>query len=281
MAEAFSSIESTLDEQRVFPPPPEFAQRAHVKTMDEYRALYQQSMADPQAFWGKMAENLHWFKKWERVLEWNPPHAKWFVGGKLNAAYNCLDLQIERGHGDKAAILWEGEPISGMPGSGGSIHRITYQQLKDQVCRLANGLKSLGVKKGDRVTIYMPMVPEAAVAMLACARIGAAHSVIFGGFSSQAIADRVEDAQSNIIITADGGFRRGQVVPLKRNVDDALKKTDRVKKVVVLQRAGIPVDGAAQGTMGWTNGRDIWWSELLQNQSTDCPAEPMDAEDML
>jgi acetyl-CoA synthetase len=190
-----------------------------------------------------------------------------------------LDLQIERGRADKAAILWEGEPIGGMPGSGGSIHRITYQQLKDQVCRLANGLKSLGVKKGDRVTIYMPMVPEATVAMLACARIGAAHSVIFGGFSSQAIADRVEDAQSDIIITADGGFRRGNIVPLKANVDDALLKTSRVRKVIVLERVGSTPE--RQYKINWTNGRDVWWHELVANQSTDCPAEPMDAEDTL
>src|SRR5438045_7619419 len=196
-------------------------------------------------------------KAWDKVLEWKPPYAKWCVNAKTNLSYNCLDHQIEQGRGDKAAILWEGEPESGRPGSGGSVNRISYRQLRDDVCRFANGLKSLGVKRGDRVTIYMPMVPEAVVAMLACARLGAPHSVIFGGFSSQAISDRVEDAQSDIIITADGGFRRGQVVPLKRNVDDALKRTDRVKKVVVLQRAGIPVDGAAQGTMGWTNGRDV------------------------
>jgi acetyl-CoA synthetase len=274
MAEAFSSIESTLDEQRVFPPPSEFAQRAHVKSMEEYRQLYRQSIDDPEGFWGKMAENLHWFKKWDRVLEWTAPAAKWFVGGKLNAAYNCLDLQIERGRADKAAILWEGEPIGGMPGSGGSIHRITYQQLKDQVCRLANGLKSLGVKKGDRVTIYMPMVPEATVAMLACARIGAAHSVIFGGFSSQAIADRVEDAQSDIIITADGGFRRGNVVPLKENADKALESASVVEHVVVVERVGRekhPVQMKA--------GRDIWWQDAVNAVTGNyCAPESLDAE---
>ncbi|HEX4793166.1 MAG TPA: acetate--CoA ligase [Humisphaera sp.] len=278
MSEAFSAIESTLVERRVFPPPPEFSLRAAVKSMDEYRTLYRQSIDDPDAFWGKMAENLHWFRKWDKVLEWNPPHAKWFVGGKLNVAYNCLDHQIDRGHGDKAAILWEGEPVAGMPGSGGSVHRISYRQLKDMVCRCANGLKELGVKKGDRVTIYMPMVPEAAVAMLACARIGAAHSVIFGGFSSQAIADRVEDAQSDIIITADGGYRRGNVVPLKQNVDDALTKTNRVRKVIVLQRIGA-ADQPAK--MSWVEGRDVWWHEVISRQSPECPAEPMDAEDTL
>ncbi|MDB5175087.1 MAG: Acetyl-coenzyme synthetase [Phycisphaerales bacterium] len=280
MSDASSgAIESSLQEQRVFPPPAEFSRTALVKSMDEYRQLYKRSIDDPSDFWGEMAEGLHWFKKWDAVLDWKPPYAKWFVGGKLNVSYNCLDLQIERGRGDKAAILWEGEPESGMPGSGGSVHRISFRQLKDQVCRFANGLKQVGVKKGDRVTIYMPMVAEAAVAMLACARIGAAHSVIFGGFSSQAIADRVEDAKSDVIITADGGFRRGSIVPLKANVDDALKKTDRVKKVIVLERIG-----SAPGKdfkINWVEGRDLWWHELVRDQSTDCPAEPMDADDTL
>ena len=273
------AILSSLQEQRVFPPPPEFARAAHVRSLEEYRSLYRESIDDPEAFWGKMAEKLHWFKKWETVLEWKAPYAKWFVGGKLNVAYNCLDAQIAAGRGEKAAILWEGEPESGMPGSGGSVHRISYRQLKDQVCRFANALKGLGVKKGDRVTIYMPMVPEAAVAMLACARLGAAHSVIFGGFSSQAIADRVEDAQSEVIITADGGFRRGAVVPLKANVDDALTKTGRVKKVVVLQRVG--ATPSAQLQINWVEGRDVWWHEIVRDQSNECEAEPMDAEDTL
>jgi acetyl-CoA synthetase len=279
MSETFSSIESTLQEQRVFPPDPLFSQRAAVKSMDEYRRLYAQSMDDPEGFWGEMAENLHWFRKWNRVLEWNAPYAKWFVGGKLNAAYNCLEAQIARGYGDKAAILWEGEPPAGMTGSGGSVHRVSYRQLQDMVCRCANGLRKLGVKKGDVVTIYMPMVPEAAVAMLACARIGAPHSVIFGGFSSQAIADRVEDAKSEIIITADGGFRRGSIVALKQNVDEALTKTNRVRKVVVLQRIGATVDRPFN--VNWVEGRDVWWHELMNEQVTDCPAEAMDAEDTL
>jgi acetyl-CoA synthetase len=282
MADASGGIESSLQESRVFPPPAEFARRAHVKSREEYDRLYRESIDQPEQFWGRMAQEIHWFKKWDKVLDWQPPYAKWFVGGKLNVSYACLDAQIERGLGDKAAILWEGEPESGRPGSGGSVHRISYRQLRDDVCRFANGLKSLGVKKGDRVTIYMPMVPEAAVAMLACARLGAAHSVIFGGFSSQAIADRVEDAKSSLIITADGGFRRGQVVPLKANVDEALKKTDRVKKVVVLQRVGQPVDATLpRAEMNFVEGRDVWWHELVREQSTDCPAEEMDAEDML
>ncbi|HWE03282.1 MAG TPA: acetate--CoA ligase [Tepidisphaeraceae bacterium] len=277
--ESNGGIESSLQEQRVFPPPAEFARHAHVKSLEEYQTLYRESIDDPEGFWGKMAQGLHWFKKWDTVLDWKSPNAKWFVGGKLNAAYNCLDAQIEAGRGDKTALLWEGEPESEGMHSGGTVLRVTFAQLKDQVCRFANALKKLGVKKGDRVTIYMPMVPEAAVAMLACARIGAAHSVIFGGFSSQAIADRVEDAQSDVIITADGGFRRGAVVPLKANVDDALTKTDRVKSVVVLRRVGsaptTPID------IKWTPGRDVWWHEIVKDQSADCPAEEMDAEDTL
>ena len=282
MADSSNAIESSLQEERLFPPRPDFSRRAHIKSREEYERLYRESIDEPEQFWGRMAEGLHWFKKWDKVLDWQHPYAKWFVGGKLNASYVCLDAQIERGLGEKAAILWEGEPESGRPGSGGSVHRISYRQLRDDVCRLANGLKKLGVKKGDRVTIYMPMVPEAAIAMLACARLGAVHSVIFGGFSSQAIADRVEDAKSNLIITADGGFRRGNVVPLKANVDEALTKTDRVKTVVVLQRVGSPADeNPPRAPVAWVEGRDVWWHELTRDQSPECPAEPMDAEDML
>src|SRR5262249_17982698 len=182
--------------------------KAAINSMQQYQEMYRESIDQPEKFWAKAAEELAWMKKWDKVLEWKHPYAKWFVGGKLNVSHNCLDRQIELDRGDKAAILWEGEPEAGRPGSGGSVHRITYRHLRDEVCRFANGLKSLGVKKGDRVTIYMPMVPEAAIAMLACARIGAPHSVIFGGSSSPARVDRVEDAKSNIIITADGGFRR-------------------------------------------------------------------------
>ena len=282
MSDSSDAIESSLQEQRVFPPPAEFARRAHIKSLEEYERMYRESIDLPEQFWGKMAEQLHWFTKWNTVLDWKLPYAKWFVGGKLNASCVCLDAQIEKGLGDKAAILWEGEPESGRPGSGGSVHRVSYRQLRDDVCRLANALKKLGVKKGDRVTIYMPMVPEAAVAMLACARLGAAHSVIFGGFSSQAIIDRVEDAKSNLIITADGGFRRGNIVPLKSNVDDALKRTDRVKNVVVLQRVGAPTDpNLPRAPINWVEGRDVWWHEIVREESTECAPEPMDAEDML
>ncbi|MEA2734864.1 MAG: acetyl-CoA synthetase [Humisphaera sp.] len=262
------SIESTMQEHRLFPAPPEFSAKARIKSMDEYKRMYRESIDNPETFWGKQAEQLHWFKRWDKVLEWNVPDAKWFVGGKINIAYNCLDAQIEKGRGDKTAILWEGEPLaSGQP----EIRKISFKQLKDDVGRFANGLKKLGVKKGDRVTIYMPMVPEAAVAMLACQRIGAPHSVIFGGFSSQAIADRAEDAKSNIIITADGGFRRGTVVPLKNNVDEALTKTHRVEKVVVLKHA--------KNDVKMQQGRDIWWADAIAGQSADCAAEQMDSED--
>ncbi len=264
------AISSTLQENRLFPPPAEFAAKARIKSRAEYDRMYRESIDRPEEFWGKQAEGLSWFKKWDKVLEWNCPNAKWFVGGKLNVSYNCLDAQIEKGRGEKTAILWEAEPLnSGKP----EIRKITFKQLRDDVCRFANGLKKLGVKKGDRVTIYMPMVPEAAVAMLACTRIGAAHSVIFGGFSSQAIADRAEDAQTKVLITADGGYRRGSVVPLKANVDDALTKTQIVQKVVVLKHATNDVK--------MQDGRDVWWSDVIAGQATDCPAEQMDSEDLL
>ncbi|MGH7213157.1 MAG: acetate--CoA ligase [Tepidisphaeraceae bacterium] len=290
-ASAGSAIESALQEHRLFPPSPAFSAKAHIKSRDEYERMYRESIDEPEQFWGRVAAELHWFKKWDKVVDWNLPYAKWFVGGKTNIAYNCLDHQIAKGNGDKVAILWEGEPQVTADYESSSeyavkqpatsshrperyeIRKITYKQLRDEVCKFANGLKKLGVKKGDRVTIYMPMVPEAAIAMLACARLGAAHSVIFGGFSSQAIADRVEDAKSNLIITADGGNRRGQVVQLKKNVDEAMNKTGLVKTVVVLKHTDAPVE--------MKSGRDVWWSDVVAGQSTDCPAEPMDAEDLL
>jgi acetyl-CoA synthetase len=280
MSESHTGIESTMNETRVFPPPAAVAKNAWIKSREQYDQMYRESIDNPDKFWAAAAAELSWFRRWDKVVEWNLPYSKWFVGGSTNVAFNCLDHQIQQGRGDKIAILWEGEPehiMSHPPTSGGKpeyeIRKITYHQLLDDVCRFANGLKSLGLKKGDRVTIYMPMVPEAAVAMLACARLGLPHSVIFGGFSSQAIVDRVEDAQSNIIITADGGFRRGQKVPLKHNVDEALKKTDRVKKVVVFKRTG--------AECGWVEGRDIWWHDLIEGQSTQCQAEPMESEDLL
>jgi acetyl-CoA synthetase len=271
MSESNTGIESSMQETRLFPPSPAFSAKAHIKSMDEYHRLYRQSIDQPEIFWANIAENFHWFKKWDTVLKWESPNAQWFVGGKTNVAYNCLDHQIAQGRGDKTAILWEGEPMS--PGHPPEVRKISFTQLKDDVCRFANGLKKLGVKRGDRVTIYLPMVPEAAVAMLACARIGAAHSVVFGGFSSQSIVDRVEDAQSNYLITADGGYRRGTPVGLKKNVDAALEKTSLIKKVIVLKRTGDAVEMKAD--------RDLWWSDVIAGQSTDCPAEAMDAEDLL
>jgi len=272
MLENQPNIDSAQQENRLFPPDPAFSAAAHVKSVAEYQRLYKQSIEKPDEFWAGIARQLHWSAPWSQVLDWQLPHAKWFVGGKTNISYNCLDRQIAAGRGDKVAIIWEGEPIDSATG-GGAIRKITFQQLKDDVCRFANGLKRLGVMKGDRVTIYMPMVPEAAVAMLACARIGAVHSVIFGGFAAQAICDRVDDAVSNFLITADGGNRRGSLVPLKANVDEALKKTSQVKNVIMLKHTGQPVN--------WVGGRDVSWADIIAGQSTDCPAEPMDSEDNL
>ncbi|HEV8378251.1 MAG TPA: acetate--CoA ligase [Tepidisphaeraceae bacterium] len=272
MSTAHTNIESLQQENRVFAPPAHLAKRAWIKSRQQYDQMYRESIDQPEKFWERIASELHWFKRWEKVLEWKPPYAKWFLGAKTNISYNCLDAQIDRGRGEKTAILWEGEPLDASSNQP-EIRKISYRQLRDDVCRFANGLKKLGVKKGDRVTIYMPMAPEAAVAMLACARLGAAHSVIFGGFSSQAIADRVEDAESSIVITADGGHRRGHIVALKNNVDEAMTKTSRIKTVVVLKRTGQSIN--------MQSGRDVWWHDAIAGQSTTCPAEQMDAEDLL
>ncbi len=259
------SIMSSMVETREFPPPPDFVKDAHIKSIDEYEQLHRQSIEDPEGFWGERAKNHHWFKPHDTVLEWNAPNAKWFVGGKTNVAYNCLDLQIERGRGDHPAILWEGEP--------GEVVTFTYSELRDRVCQTANALKKLGVGKGDVVTIYMPMVPELAIAMLACARIGAPHSIIFGGFSASAIADRAKDAESKIILTADGGWRRGKVVPLKQNVEDAISQYGGIAKVVVLKRC--------ENDIPWNDGRDVWWHDVVDAESTECEAEQCDSEDLL
>jgi len=269
-----SSVETNLQESRKFPPPPAFAQQAYISSIEQYQELYKRSIEDPEGFWGEVAAELHWFNKWDRVLQWNLPDAKWFLGGKTNLSYNCIDRQIDAGHGDAVAIIWEGEPMagpSGIPG-GPEVRKLTYNDLKREVSKFANVLKSLGVKRGEVVTIYMPMVPELAIAMLACARIGAPHSIIFGGFSASAIRDRVEDGKSSIIITADGGWRRGKAVPLKDNVDEACAMTDRVKHVVVLERC--------KNDVKMHNGRDHWWGDLMAAASDDCPAEEMDAEDL-
>ena len=258
-------IQSTMVETRTFPPPAEFAKTAHIRDLAEYTKLHQRSIEDPEGFWRDIARKFHWFKPFDQVLKWDCPHAQWFVGGKTNVAYNCLDLQIERGRGDQTAILWEGEP--------GDVVEYTYKDLLAQVCRLANALKKLGIHKGDIVTIYMPMVPELTVAMLACARIGAPHSIIFGGFSATAIADRVQDAKSKIIITADGGWRRGSIVPLKANVDQAVERCPTIETVIVLKRC--------ENEISWHDRHDHWWHELTAAESEVCEPEHCDSEDLL
>ncbi|MFV0388688.1 MAG: acetate--CoA ligase, partial [Pyrinomonadaceae bacterium] len=230
---------------------------------DEYQAMYERAAEDPVGFWESAAENLHWFKKWEKGLEWELPHAKWFVGGEINATYNCLDRHLETWRRNKAAIIWEGEPE-------GETRTLTYQQLHTETLKFANSLKSLGVEKGDRVAIYMPMVPEAAIAMLACARIGATHTVIFAGFSADAIKDRVNDCDCKVIITSDGGYRRGNILPLKETVDEAAAKSPSVKSVVVLRRVG--------NEISMLEGRDHWWHELMETATSECEAEWLDSE---
>jgi acetyl-CoA synthetase len=272
-----AGITSVSTENRVFKPAPEFSKQAHVKSLAEYRKLYNESIRSPETFWGKQAkQELVWFKPWKKVLQWKAPFAKWFVGGQLNVSYNCLDQWLGTPTANKAALIWEGEPAA--PGKVGEERTLTYKQLHHEVCRFANVLKRNGIKKGDRVIIYLPMVPEAAVAMLACTRIGAIHSVVFGGFSAQSVADRIFDSQARMVITADGGFRRGSIVPLKKNVDDAfaLKHangtllTQSVEKVVVLRRALNEV------TM--TSGRDVWWHDEITQVNAHCPAAKMDSE---
>jgi acetyl-CoA synthetase len=262
------TIESILNEKRLFQPPTELAAQAQFKSFSDYEQLYAKAKADPAAFWAELAQQeLHWFKPWEKVLDWQPPVAKWFVGGKINISYNCLDRHLTTWRKNKAALIWEGEP--------GDSRTLTYAQLHREVCQMANVLKDLGVQKGDRVGIYMPMIPEAAIAMLACARIGAPHSVVFGGFSAEALRDRLVDAQAKVVITADGGFRKDKAVALKEQVDNALanQAAPSVKHVLVVQRTKEPVHMEA--------GRDHWWHDLQASASADCPAEPMDSEDML
>jgi acetyl-CoA synthetase len=256
------NIESHLSETRVFEPPPDFAARARISSLEEYRRLYRESIDDPETFWSREARELLWRRDWDRVLEWNPPAAKWFTGGQINLAENCLDRHLAGPRRNKAAIIWEGEP--------GDKRTLTYQELHREVCRFANVLKRNHVAKGDRVIIYMPAVPEAAIAMLACARIGAVHSVVFGGFSADAIRDRIADCGATALITADGGYRRGAIVPLKRNVDDALRGGTSVKRVIVCKRAGNDVH--------IEEGRDVWWDTELEYVDAKCEAEPLDAE---
>jgi acetyl-CoA synthetase len=257
-----SDIDSILQESRVFPPPPDFARAAHLGSLEAYRTLYARSLSDPEAFWAEQAGSLSWIRKWDRVLDWQPPFARWFDGGLLNLSANCLDRHVATWRRNKAAIIWEGEP--------GEVRTLTYQQLLQEVCRCANALKAMGVGKGDRVGIYMPLVPEAAVAMLACARIGAVHGVVFGGFSAEALRDRMNDAQAKAIVTADGGFRRGAVVPLKANVDAALEGAPSVESVLVVRRTGTAV--------AMREGRDHWWHEAVDRAPAVCAPEPVESE---
>jgi acetyl-CoA synthetase len=258
-------IESVADEGRTFEPHAAFVQKARISSQEEYNALYKRSMDDPEGFWGELAaQELHWFKPWDKVLQWEEPTAQWFVGGQLNISYNCLDRHLTGPRRHKAALVWEGEP-------GDSV-TLTYAQLHHQVCLFANTLKKLGVERGDRVAIYLPLIPEAAVAMLACARIGAVHSVVFGGFSAESLKGRLLDAGVKVVITADGGWRKGNIIPLKANVDQAIQGT-AVESVLVVRRTAQKID--------WQEDRDYWWHELQKTVSAVCPAEPMDSEDML
>lgn len=257
-----TTIESVLHEERVFPPPADFSANAHVKSFEEYERLYAEAAADVPAFWARQAEALDWFEKWETVLEWNEPFARWFVGGKLNISYNCLDRHLTTWRKNKAAFIWEGEP--------GEQRTLTYQQLHREVCRFANVLKKLGVATGDRVALYMPLLPELGIAMLACTRIGATHTVIFGGFSADAIRDRVNDCACKVIVTADGGYRRGQEIRLKPVVDEAAAQCPTVENIVVYRRTGSDVH--------MQTGRDHWWHEIIESVEADCLPEHLDAE---
>ena len=260
---AEKDITSVLQERRLFAPDPAFSKQAHIKRRSDYDALCKKAEKDPEGFWSGLAEEaLDWFKPWKTVLEWKPPFAKWFVGGKLNVAHNCLDRHLTGWRKNKAAIVWEGEP--------GDERTLTYLELHREVCKFANVLKEEGIKKGDRVAIYMPMIPELAIAMLACARIGATHSIIFGGFSAAALRDRINDAGAKLVVTADGGFRKGGVVTLKEKVDEAITASPTVETVVVVKRTETPVE--------MREGRDLWWHERMAHASAKCKATTLDAE---
>jgi acetyl-CoA synthetase len=270
MSAAEQTLDSLLTEDRTFAPPPEFAAQALVRD----REVYARAEQDPEAYWAQWAEELHWFRRWDRVLEWEPPYSKWFVGGTLNASYNCLDRHVEAGRGSKSALLWEGEP--------GDKRAFTYAELHQEVGRAANALKKLGVKRGDRVAIYLPMIPEAAISMLACARIGAAHSVVFGGFSAESLRDRIRDAEARVLITSDAGYRRGGTVALKRAADEAVEQEGgcpTIEHVLVVRRHGAA--GETLGEAKMTEGRDQWWHDLMDGEQPECAAEEMDSEDLL
>jgi len=259
--EELKDIEALLVEERRFAPPEEFTRQANVRDP----IIYEEAERDPEGFWAKFARELDWFEPWEKVLEWEPPHARWFVGGKLNASYNCLDRHIKTARKNKAALIWEGEP--------GDARILTYFDLYREVNRFANVLKKLGVRRGDRVSIYLPMIPELPIAMLACARIGAPHSVVFSAFSAKALHERIDDSGAKILITADGYYRGGRVEQLKERADEAVEQSPSIEKVVVVRRIGreIPMK----------EGRDLWWHELMREAPAYCPPEKMDSEDML
>jgi acetyl-CoA synthetase len=256
------NIESHLQEKRVFKPAKQFAAKARIKSFQQYRRMYRESIENPQKFWAREANELTWQRRWKKVLEWKPPFAKWFVGGKLNISENCLDRHLTTHRRNKAAIIWEGEP--------GEKRTLTYQQLHHEVCRFANVLKRNKIGKGDRVIIYLPTIPEAAIAMLACARIGAVHSVVFGGFSADSIRDRIADSGAIAIITADGSYRRGAIVPLKKNVDDALRGGTSIKRVIIFRRVGNEIHVQAE--------RDVWWHRELEYVDANCPSAALDSE---
>lgn len=260
-------IDHVLNENRKFPPPRSFTENAVINSQAQYDALYQSAITDRDSFWKTEAEeHLHWFEPFDEVCQFDPPHAKWFTGGKTNASYNCLDRHIDEGHGDRTAIIWEGEP--------GDTRTLTYSELRAEVCKCAEGLLELGIETGDVVSIYMPMTPELAIAMLACARIGAIHSVIFAGFSAESIADRNNDAGAKLVITSDGLYRRGKVLPLKKTVDEALGKSPTVQKCLVLRRTGTE-------DTPMTPGRDVWWHDVVDNQPGELAAKPLDSETTL
>jgi acetyl-CoA synthetase len=256
------SIQSVLRETRTFAPPATFSAEAHISSQQQYDAMWRRAKDDPSGFWGEMAENLDWFRRWDTVLQGQMPETRWFDGGKINASFNCVDRHLTSARRNKAAIIWEGEP--------GDTRVLRYQDLHREVCKFANVLRQLGVQTGDRVTLYMPMIPELAIAMLACSRIGAVHSIIFGGFSADAVADRNNDAKAKVVVTADGGWRRGREVPLKAAVDASLEKSPTVEKVVVVRRTGGEVDMLPD--------RDFWWHELMESVTADCDAVPVDSE---
>ena len=257
------NIHSVLQETRTFPPAADFVRQANISGDEQYQKLWQRAKDDPAGFWGELArEHLVWSKPFDKALEGTMPETKWFTGGKLNASVNCVDKHLTTWRKNKAAIIWEGEP--------GDTRVLTYQDLHREVCQFANVLKKLGVKTGDRVTLYMPMIPELAIAMLACARLGATHSIIFGGFSADAVSDRNNDAKAKVVVTADGGWRRGKEVPLKKAVDDSLAKSPTVEKVVVVRRTGSDVSMVPD--------RDYWWHDLMKDASSECDPVEVDSE---